>query len=178
MEISLFTTTPRNVSVVEYGVSLVTILLLDFVLILWILRIQWKSFRKNSNTIVLICLESSSFTDELDSLTATDPQNSNRSWGWEKAHPDQWWIQDFPDGGANLRKGCQPIIWPNSNFSRKLHENKRNWTQGTRTYYLAKFFSKTAWKWKILDPGGASLASSLSFAGIMFQIQIFQQFHR
>ena len=40
-----FTTTPRNVSVVTYGVSLVTILLLDFVLIHWI---QWKSFMKNS----------------------------------------------------------------------------------------------------------------------------------
>ena len=30
MEISLFTTTSRNVSVVRYGVSLVTTLLLDF----------------------------------------------------------------------------------------------------------------------------------------------------
>ena len=39
-----FTTTSRNVSVVRYGVSLVTILLLDFVMIHWI-----QSFRKNSN---------------------------------------------------------------------------------------------------------------------------------
>ena len=35
----------------------------------------------------------------------------------------------FPDGGGRLphRWGSQPIIW--SNFSRKLHENERNWTQ-------------------------------------------------
>ena len=44
-----FTTTLRNVSVIRYGVPLVTILLLDFVLIHWIRHIQWNSFRKNSN---------------------------------------------------------------------------------------------------------------------------------
>ena len=42
----------------------------------------------------------------------------------------QWRIQDFPDGGANSKGECQPIAW--SNFSRKLHENKRNWTKKGR----------------------------------------------
>ena len=49
MEIYFFTTTSRNVTVVRYGVSLVTIIHLDFVLIHWI---QWKWFRKNSNEFV------------------------------------------------------------------------------------------------------------------------------
>ena len=49
-----FTATSRNVSVVNYGVSLVTRLLLDFVLIQWIRWIQWKSFRKNSNIQLFI----------------------------------------------------------------------------------------------------------------------------
>ena len=45
--------------------------------------------------------------------------------------PIQWRIQDFPDGGASISKvGLQPIIWPK--FPRKLHENKRIWTQGRR----------------------------------------------
>ena len=43
-----FTTTWRNISVVRYGVSLVTILLLDFFLIHRIQWILWKLFRENS----------------------------------------------------------------------------------------------------------------------------------
>ena len=41
----LFTTISRNVSIVRYRISLVTILLLDLVMIRWIQR---KSFRENS----------------------------------------------------------------------------------------------------------------------------------
>ena len=40
-----FTTTSRNVTIVRCRMSLVTMLLLDFVMIHWI---HWKSFRKNS----------------------------------------------------------------------------------------------------------------------------------
>ena len=36
-------------------------------------------------------------------------------------HAYQWRIQGFTD------RGHQPIIWPN--FSLKLHENERNWTE-------------------------------------------------
>ena len=43
-----FTTTPRNVSIVRYRMSLVAILPLDFVMIHWIRWIQRKSFRENS----------------------------------------------------------------------------------------------------------------------------------
>ena len=43
-----FTTTSRNVTVVRCRMSLVTILVLDFVMIHWICWIQRKSFRKNS----------------------------------------------------------------------------------------------------------------------------------
>ena len=44
-----FTTTSRNVSIVRYRVSLITILLLHLVSVYWIQWIQWKSFRENSN---------------------------------------------------------------------------------------------------------------------------------
>ena len=47
----LFTTVLRNISVVRYRISLVTILLLDLVMIHWIRWIQRKSFRENSNNI-------------------------------------------------------------------------------------------------------------------------------
>ena len=46
-----FATTFRNVSVVRYGVSLVTILILVFVLIS---SIQRKSFRENSTTLLIV----------------------------------------------------------------------------------------------------------------------------
>ena len=49
----------------------------------------------------------------------------------------QWWMQDFPEEGAPTPK------------------------VGTPTYHLAKNFPKTAWKWKNLDPGSASLAPPL-----------------
>ena len=44
----------------------------------------------------------------------------------------QWRIQDFPDGGAPTSK------------------------VGAPTHYLVKFFPKTAWKWKNLDPEGGA----------------------
>ena len=44
-----FTTTSRNVTIVRCRMSLVTMLVLDFVMIHWIRWIQRKSFRKNSN---------------------------------------------------------------------------------------------------------------------------------
>ena len=44
----LFTTVLRNISIVRYRISLVTILLLDLVMIHWIRWIQRKSFRENS----------------------------------------------------------------------------------------------------------------------------------
>ena len=44
-----FTTAPRNVSIVRCTTSLVTILVLVFVMIHCIRWIQWKPFRKNSN---------------------------------------------------------------------------------------------------------------------------------
>ena len=44
----LFTTISRNVSIVRYRISLVTILLLDLVMIHWIRWIRRKSFRENS----------------------------------------------------------------------------------------------------------------------------------
>ena len=37
----------------------------------------------------------------------------------------QWRIQDFPDVGANLRAGAQPIIW--QNICRELHGIERIW---------------------------------------------------
>ena len=41
---------------------------------------------------------------------------------------NQWWIQDFPEGGAaNPKQGHQPII--RQNVCQKMHENKRNWTE-------------------------------------------------
>ena len=46
-----FTTVSRNVSIVSYRMSLVTILLLDSVMIHWIRWIQGKSFRENSNIL-------------------------------------------------------------------------------------------------------------------------------
>ena len=46
----LFTTESRNVSIVRYRVSQVTILFLDLIMIHWICWIQRKSFRKNSNS--------------------------------------------------------------------------------------------------------------------------------
>ena len=53
VENSFYTTTSRNVSIVRYSMSsLVTILLLDFVMIHWISWIQRKSFRENSNIIL------------------------------------------------------------------------------------------------------------------------------
>ena len=43
-----FTTTSKNLSVLNYEVSLVTILLMNFIAIYWIHWIRWKSFRKNT----------------------------------------------------------------------------------------------------------------------------------
>ena len=50
--------------------------------------------------------------------------------------PIQWRIQDFPEGGAN------PEI-------------------GAKTYYLARFLPKTAWKWKITEGEGVRIPSGL-----------------
>ena len=43
-----FTSTSRNVTVVKYRVSSITILLLDFVLFHWIQRNEWKWYNKKS----------------------------------------------------------------------------------------------------------------------------------
>ena len=48
-----FTTAWRNISVVRYEMSLVTILILDLVKIHWIQWIQWKPFAENS---IVICV--------------------------------------------------------------------------------------------------------------------------
>ena len=44
-------------------------------------------------------------------------------------HSVQWRIQDFSDGGGGqpLSVGRKHIIW--QFFSRKLHENEKNWTE-------------------------------------------------
>ena len=45
---------------------------------------------------------------------------------------NQWWIQDFSDGGRVLTSefGVKNIIW--QDFCQKLHENERNWTERRR----------------------------------------------
>ena len=43
-----FTTTSSNTSILSYGMSLVTILFLDLIMVHWIRRIQRNPFRKNS----------------------------------------------------------------------------------------------------------------------------------
>ena len=51
-----FTTTASNISIVKHRMSLVTILPLDLVIVHWILWIQRKSFRENSNVWLIYSL--------------------------------------------------------------------------------------------------------------------------
>ena len=58
--------------------------------------------------------------------------SADASWAiHQKACTIQWRIQDFPEVGAPIPKVEVP------------------------TYYLAKIFPKTAWKWKNVEPAGA-----------------------
>ena len=63
-ENALFIISTGNVSFSRWGITLVTIPFLDFVMIHWICWIQWNSFRKNSNML-------DEFNDNRDSHTHT-----------------------------------------------------------------------------------------------------------
>ena len=47
---------------------------------------------------------------------------------------------------------------------------------GELTYYFAKYFPNTAWKWKNFDPGGRDLVASLTLDPPMIKLQQISKF--
>ena len=88
-----FTTTSRNVTIVRYRISLVTILLLDLVMIHWIHWIQRKSFRKNSiistvNLYLLGWLEFDFSEKYLCQIWLKDDRRLSQVKSWDKRLED------------------------------------------------------------------------------------------